>query len=139
MKASLRVVSGWANQRDSNRSLGLGIIALVGGILVIPQAAAAFNDGNWISTGTDPGANGDVYAAVIDSSGNLYIGGNFTMVGGVAANRIAKWDGSSWSALGSGMGGGGPVDPPNVYALAVSGSNLYAGGNFTRAGDTNAS
>ena len=40
---------------------------------------------------------------------------------------IAKWNGSSWSALGSGMNG-------DVYALAVSGSNLYAGGYFTTAG-----
>jgi len=47
--------------------------------------------------------------------------------GVVTVNRIVKWDGSSWSALGSGMSGG-------VYALAVSGSDLYAGGSFTNAG-----
>ena len=42
---------------------------------------------------------------------------------------IAKWDGSAWSALGSGMWGGNAV-----YALAVSGTDLYAGGDFTTAG-----
>src|SRR5258705_538185 len=47
--------------------------------------------------------------------------------GGSAANSIAKWDGSSWSALGSGLNG-------YAQALAVSGSDLYAGGNFTTAG-----
>jgi hypothetical protein len=48
------------------------------------------------------------------------------------ANHIAKWDGSSWSALGSGMNGG-------VSALAVDGSgNVYAGGNFTTAGGVSA-
>jgi hypothetical protein len=57
----------------------------------------------------------------------LYAAGNFTMAGGVAANYIAQWDGSNWSAVGSGVGG-------TVYALAVSGSMLYAGGNFTMAG-----
>jgi hypothetical protein len=47
----------------------------------------------------------------------------------VAANGIAKWDGSAWSALGSGMGDG------SVRALAVDGAGtLYAGGGFTTAG-----
>jgi hypothetical protein len=58
---------------------------------------------------------------------NLYAGGYFTMAGGVAANHIARWDGSAWSALGSGIDSG-------VNALAVSGTNLYAAGYFTTAG-----
>ena len=45
------------------------------------------------------------------------------------ATNIAKWDGSTWSALGSGMNG-----DVCVNALAVSGTNLYAGGSFTTAG-----
>ena len=49
--------------------------------------------------------------------------------GGVTVNGIAKWDGTAWSALGSGMGGYGLV-----YALAVSWTDLYAGGYFTTAG-----
>ena len=36
-----------------------------------------FSDANWVSMGGIPGANGDVYAAVVDGSGNLYIGGVF--------------------------------------------------------------
>jgi hypothetical protein len=86
-----------------------------------------FSDANWISMGGLPGANGDVYASVVDDVGNLYIGGVFTIVGDVFARNIAKWNGSSWSALGSGVDN-------RVLALAVSGSNLYAGGNFTIAG-----
>jgi len=57
----------------------------------------------------------------------LYAGGDFTNAGGSAANFIAQWNGSSWSALGSGMNA-------RVLALAVSGNDLYAGGWFTTAG-----
>src|SRR5207302_484139 len=42
-------------------------------------------------------------------------------------NYVAKWDGTSWSALGSGMNDA-------VHALAVSGSDLYVGGFFRTAG-----
>ncbi len=76
--------------------------------------------------------NSYVYALAVDASGNLYAGGNFTTAGGVAANHIAKWNGTSWSALGSGMNS-------TVYALAVDASgNLYAGGDFTTAGGVTA-
>src|SRR5207247_825241 len=89
-----------------------------------------FSDANWISMGGIPGASFFVRAMAVDGAGNLYIGGLFTAVGNVLATNIAKWNGSSWSALGSGMGG----SPPIVYALAVSGSDVYAGGEFTTAG-----
>ena len=42
------------------------------------------------------------YALAVSGT-NLYAGGYFTTAGGVTANYIAKWDGSAWSALGSGM------------------------------------
>jgi hypothetical protein len=65
------------------------------------------------------------------SGNDLYAGGGFTIAGGVAATNIAQWNGSSWSALGSGVNRG-------VLALAVTGSDLYAGGNFTQAGGVSA-
>ena len=66
----------------------------------------------------------------------LYAGGYFTTAGGNAANNIAQWDGSGWSALGSGVGGDDfyPYTYPRVDALAVSGGKLYAGGWFMTAG-----
>ena len=36
----------------------------------------------------------------------LYAGGQFTTVGGVPAIGVARWDGISWSPLGSGPPGG---------------------------------
>jgi len=74
--------------------------------------------------------NNWVDALVFDQSGNLYASGSFdTVVGGVAANQIAKWNGNAWSALGSGTKDYWPT------ALAFDNSgNLYVGGNFTTAG-----
>src|SRR5207247_5533609 len=43
--------------------------------------------------------------------------------GGSAANDIGKWNGSTWTALGSGINAA-------VLALAVSGTDVYAGGEF---------
>ena len=86
-----------------------------------------FSDANWSSMGGIPGADNPVSAVVVDGSGNLYIGGEFNLAGDVIGNHVAKWNGSSWSALGSGMNG-------VVRALAVSGSDVYAGGSFTTAG-----
>lgn len=74
---------------------------------------------------------------VFDDGGGpaLYAGGTFTNAGGVAANHVAKWDGSSWSALGSGM-------DDDVHALTVfddrGGPALYAGGGFITAGGVSA-
>ena len=85
---------------------------------------------NWVSLGT--GMNYEVMALAVSGT-NLYAGGWFTTAGGVAVNRIAKWDGSAWSALGSGMMEPYPLTA-DVFALAVSGTDLYAGGQFTTAG-----
>ncbi|MGI4869755.1 MAG: T9SS type A sorting domain-containing protein [Janthinobacterium lividum] len=83
-----------------------------------------------LGTGTANGVNGEVDALAVSGS-TLYAGGNFTKAGGVAANSVARWDGTTWSSLGTGATNG--VNS-TVYALAVSGSTLYVGGYFTQAG-----
>lgn len=96
------------------------------------RAASTFTDADWVSLSSGlPGADNPVNAIISDKSGNTYVGGDFTVIGGIVANRIAKWDGTSWSAL-----GGGITQVPNsrVYALALIGNDLYAGGSFTNAG-----
>src|SRR5690606_11813023 len=63
---------------------------------------------------------------------HLYAGGGFRESSGSPASFIAGWDGSSWSALGQGLGNG-------VKSLFVfddgRGSALYVGGPFYRAGE----
>src|SRR6185503_8564538 len=78
-----------------------------------------FSDSNWIDMGMfAPDADGSVNAIAVDGSGNIYVGGSFWTIGTNLPNRIAKWNGSAWSALGSGLDG-------YVNALAVSGTDLY--------------
>ena len=61
------------------------------------------------------------------------MGGDFTNAAGIAtADYVAEWNGSAWSALGANGSGGGAINN-YVFALAVSGSNLYVGGAFTNA------
>src|SRR5207249_1889504 len=69
-----------------------------------------------------------VSALVFMPNGDLIAGGSFVHAGSVSANYIARWNGSAWSALGSGM-------DFNVYALAVlPNGDLVTGGGFTHAG-----
>ena len=75
---------------------------------------------------------GDVYALAVWSDTNLFVGGNFNIAGGATANRIAQWDGTSWSASGSGLNS-------SVAVAAVVGTNLYVGGGFTAAENTSVS
>ena len=84
-----------------------------------------------------PGVAGDVYALAIDGNGNVYVGGRFSAVGGVNINvsNVARYNPNSgtWDNLGGGVtsSGGGFVV---VYALAVSGNDVYVGGFFSQAG-----
>ena len=90
---------------------------------------------NWSTEFADNSPdNGSVYAIASHDDGSgpaLCVGGSFTSSGGVPASRIAKWNGTSWSALGSGL-------DSTVYALAAldegSGPALFVGGSFSNAG-----
>lgn len=88
------------------------------------------DDGKWADNFGPPqtGSTNDFVQAIVEYNGELIAAGYFTMVDGVAANRIARFDGTSWQPLGSGLTGG------PVFCLAVYNGELYAGGSFTTAG-----
>jgi trimeric autotransporter adhesin len=120
-----------------------GTFDFAGGVRV--NGIAKWNGTEWSGlvgpTGTIGMGGGDVNALAIfdDGSGEaLYVAGSFARAGGVLVNRIAKWDGNSWSGL-TGPGGPGITGVSDtVNALAVfddgSGPALYVGGLFTDAG-----
>jgi trimeric autotransporter adhesin len=87
--------------------------------------------GQWHALGesTGSGVNGPVYA-MARFEGDLYIGGFFTSVAGVAANYIARWDGEQWHAVGTGAGNG--LDD-TVTALVATPDGLFVGGYFNDA------
>jgi hypothetical protein len=64
-------------------------------------------------------------------NGELIAGGGFTTAGGVSAIKIARWNGTNWQPLGTGMN-------DYVRALTVYNGELIAGGNFTTAGGVSA-
>ena len=73
-----------------------------------------------------------VHAIVALPNGDVVVGGVFTSAGGVPAANIARWDGTSWHALGAGVSG-------SVNAMVVLPSGgLVAGGWFATAGGTSA-
>ncbi len=85
-------------------------------------------DGMTLAPAPGGGANGTV-EVLADYGTSLVIGGSFTSIGSVAANRLALHDGKKWSQLGQGVLGAGAV-----LALAQRAGSLYVGGNFTTYG-----
>ncbi len=80
--------------------------------------------------------------AIFDDGGGpaLFVGGNFTLAGGVAASGIARWKNGVWSPLGAGVTSGAgiglsvraivPFDDGRGPALFVSGEFTTAGGSL---------
>jgi hypothetical protein len=123
-------------RRARLRWLGLtALIALaLGGVFV--GAASTAGPGGWDHIGTN-GAGGTslnltVNALNADAPGQLLVGGVFTDAGGdPAADFIASWNGSRWSAVNLATE---LLPPGGVYAIENAGGKIYAGGNFTDGG-----
>ncbi|MBL9171061.1 MAG: Ig-like domain-containing protein [Verrucomicrobiales bacterium] len=75
--------------------------------------------------------------ALLRRGAHLFAAGNFTSMGGVAAPGIARWNGSIWESLGTGIEVVA-ADFSNqlleVRDLAFLGDNLFAGGLFRVSG-----
>lgn len=107
------------------------VLALIAVAFVARTAyAQEYERGQWSAPPDLRGLNDSVLAMAFDKQGNLYAGGYFTDAGGDGnADRIAKWDGRRWNALGGGFN-------KSVQAVAVdSKGNVYAGGLFRTSSD----
>ena len=128
---------GPARKRRMLRVLALCAVAL--GMIV---TLASAGPGGWgrLGDGGTPGSKSlNLAASALEVTPSaLYVGGKFTDAGGIAeADRIAKWDASSrsWSAVSSATE---QIDNGEVFAIAVDGDRVFAGGVFTDAGDSGA-
>ena len=74
------------------------------------------------------GAPANVAGLALADNGILYVGGEFTTIGGVSANHIASWNGSTFSALGPGITG------DIVSEITTRGNLVFCAGRFTQAG-----
>jgi hypothetical protein len=110
-----------------------------GGAPILANNIARFNStaSTWspLGTPTENGLDNEVKAfAVI--GGNLYVGGRFRTASSgatmIVANYLARYSpgSNSWSSLGNGGGNGVNAD---VYSLAIIGTDLIVGGDFTSA------
>jgi hypothetical protein len=106
-----------------------GLFDTIGGIPA--HRIAMWNGTVW--SALDSGITGEAGWANVNAlasyNGDLYVGGTFDTVNGKHMNCIAKWNGTNWSPVGSGINVGGSID-----AMAVYKGSLYVGGGFDSAG-----
>ena len=120
---------------------GTGLALYAGGAFTaagnfVVDHVAKYDGASWskVGSGTNDWVRGLVGVSGIGGAGpELYVVGDFQNAGGVAASGIARWDGTDWSPLGSGL----PV-LINVGADCVAavddgsgaGPSILVGGSF---------
>ncbi|MGH9835850.1 MAG: BACON domain-containing protein [Blastocatellia bacterium] len=111
---------------------------------VVTSGIARWNGSSWSPLGGGASATGQGLSpnftlplgmAAVNT--DLYVTGNFLAANNsetdhVAVSGIAKWNGSSWSALGSGLSAS---DSNYGTALAATATHLYVGGAFAYTGE----
>lgn len=128
-------VASWDSDGPGGQPPKLVVGGSFSNVANLPQSAIAFYDtqsGQWSSPGTWTYPAGSVYALAPVTGGDLYVGGYFTKAGGVAAMNVARWNGQSWSSLGSGL------DKMAYTLLVLPNGDLIAGGTFQFAGGISA-
>lgn len=99
------------------KKIKLLLVAMIMGFASSAQTWSAVSSGTY---------SGTIVSALETYGTDLYAGGFFTTIGGLTSNGIARWNGTSWSSVGSGVTGASS----QVQCLAVYGGELYAGGSF---------
>jgi hypothetical protein len=130
----------YALTADSNGTLYAGGQFI--NVATIPEAdhVAAY-DGTWHAMGSGPAPAGggavEGYVRGLTAHGtDVYIGTDVVDVAGIAnADHVARWDGSTWSAVGSNTAGTNGWFPTTAFinALTTVGPMVFAAGSFQNA------
>jgi len=129
--------------RNGQRRLVAGGQFVTAGAVVV-NGVAEWGGESWLPIGSgvsDPTYVNDI-ASIDDGDGELlYVTGSFTKAGGGPASLIARWNGSAWVPLGSGLHGESALREGRVLLVEPreGGSLLYVGGVFDWAGSSPAS
>lgn len=103
------------------------------GVLAAPAIAQCTPQWVYDTVAGGGGMIGATNALANLPNGDLLVGGTFVFAGGTSINRIARWNGTTWSALGAGTNG-------DVAALlSLPNGDLFAGGTFSNAGGVSTS
>jgi hypothetical protein len=117
------------------RIIGIALAASILLTVFIAPTASATTRFGWSNLGgsaQSSAINAPVRAIAVSGS-DVYVGGMFSSAGGVAsADYVAKWNGTSWSALPNSSGGSALNS--RVNAILIDGTNVIVGGHFQNAG-----
>jgi hypothetical protein len=118
-----------------------GTDVYVGGSFTMAGGAAARAVAKWNGTAWSPLGQGFFHTStanilgLVKNGAYLYATGVFTNAGGSVVTRgIARWDGSKWESLGSGIGNEATPGASRGTSLAVWDNDLFVGGFFETAG-----
>jgi hypothetical protein len=115
-RAATNIVSCWA------------MVELNGELIVSGSGVYRLAQGQWVVMGPNPVPS--LVTAMVVHNGALYIAGTFTSASGVANTAgVARWNGTGWSALGTGLSAGAVVT-----GLVSTPTGLVVVGNFSTAG-----
>jgi gliding motility-associated-like protein len=123
--------SGATGLNSQNGIFSLAIDAM-GTIYAAGDNVAKWDGSKWVQLGTGTNALKIKYwpirSIISDAAGNLYAAGQYNYSNAISS--VAKWDGTSWSELGSGtnsLNANGTIS-----SLTIDGTgNIYAGGAFS--------
>lgn len=99
---------------------------LLAGGAFLGGGVAVWNGVAWATAGPLGPGSVRVHALQVLPDGDVLVGGNFTTIGGVAGNSLARWDRVNWSPVGAG------ADAPVVTLALQPQGELFAGGYFNR-------